>query len=251
METNLVYVLRARGTWDEALTFAPGVLDAAWPEEHWLNFHIRAMELGVIFAERGDLTSLQAVLKRMRARPADSGSTSEQALALVAVALGGLERDPARVIAALPGIPTIDEDHDFDGRYATEYPNVARAVLAVSRPDLLDRFIASVASTAPLARTTRTVLEGYRAAGLGHHAEAVAALRSAGDQLAAWGFEPEAAHARQWQAASEIALGHPAVAIALLEAVRPVWQRLGARPAGEACERLLVAARQSAMTPAS
>jgi tetratricopeptide (TPR) repeat protein len=245
METNLVYVLRARGKWDEAMAFAPAVLDVDWPAEHWMSFHIRAMELGLIFAERGDLRSLDALLARMRPVAPEASFPADHTRALLEAPAGALLHDAPRVVAAVAMIPTVEGDRDFDGRYATEYPILARAVLAVGQPELLERFTGSIAAQAPLARATRRLLEGYLAAGLGRHDEAAEAFRSAGDQLAEWGFVPEATHARHWLAAAELALGRKATAVAILAAARRVWQELGAVPALRDCDRLMAVASAS------
>jgi hypothetical protein len=147
---------------------------------------------------------------------------------MAAVNLGYVTGDADLIVNGTAGVPTRDDDLDYDGRSTTEYPLLARAAISIGRPDLIDRFIRSIAATAPLAVTTRELLVGYRAAGRGQHEEAVRALRAAGDQLASWGFEPEAAHAYQALIASELALGQEAAALARVDAVRVVWTKLGA-----------------------
>jgi hypothetical protein len=228
LETNLVYVHRALGRWDEAVALAEPSLLQPWPEERQLTYAVRASELMFIRADRGDAAGVQALLDQLPRGPEGHGGGDDLIRSLGQVNLGYALGDADLIVSGVAGVLTRDDDLDFDGRTATEYPTIARAAVAIERPELLDRFIRSVAASAPLARTTRQLLVGYRAAGAGDHDQAVAALRPCADQLAAWGFAPEAAHASQQLLESELALGLESDALARVDGIRATWRALGA-----------------------
>ncbi len=241
LETNLVYAHRVLGRWDEAVALAEPSLLQPWPEERQFTFAVRANELMFIRADRGDATGVRTLLERLPEGPEAHGGGDDMLRSMGLINLGYVLGDADLIERGVAGVPTRDDDLDFDGRMTTEYPTIARAAVSIGRPDLLDRFVRSIAATAPLACTTRELLVGYRAAGAGEHEEAVEALRAAGDQLAAWGFLPEATHAQQHLLESELAIGRKADAMARVEPIRATWMALGAALPAARLDRILEA----------
>lgn len=248
--TDLAGMIGAAGHWDEALE----TLDSA--AAIVASTQIRAWPLVIearrclLLEERGEFAAVDGIMGRMEGPIDDLGPRDADYIGCARFLRESRSADPATIRDAFRYVWLQDEPDDLNGMSVADYLLVARAAIAGGAPELVARIVETVGLLSPLGAAVRASLRAYHAAGVGDHERAVPALVGAAATWDSFGYRPEAAHARQWAAASLIALGRLAEAIRLLDGDRPLWVELRATPALERSDRLLAAASAASTAPA-